>query len=115
MSEDWIPTYDHATECLWEAIRRLGTWEETIQERLYGAFHQLARLREDELPEGHQKQFKEIIDEVRPIGEVTDSGHHKVNPTAMPAERASKLAEEILSMYHSIQSDTLSKFMFRAK
>ena len=96
-------------------IRRLGTWEETIQKRLYGAFHQLARLREDELPEGYREKFKEIIDEVRPIGEVTESGRYKVDPTAMSADRASKLAEEILSMYHSITLDALSKFMFPAK
>lgn len=87
-------------EKLYVAVSTLAAGQRSIQERLEDAYiSALIRLKADDLPDDLQDDFRKLQDELTNVEPVGNEGSVAVSTRAMNGDRASEIAEQIVSMF----------------
>src|ERR1044071_6612268 len=93
----------YAWEKFHAAVSILAAGKRDIRARLHDAYiSALMRVEPEDLPEDIRDDFNKIDDELTSVEPVGDEGSAMASVRAMTEDRASEIAEQIVSMFSTI-------------
>lgn len=96
--------FSHGTELLYRGLSGLVSGKQGIKYRLIGAFqYNLNGIRKDELPEELWERYQIIMDKVTSIENPTQGSIH-ASISAMTEDEASKIADELFSIFFELMA-----------